>query len=176
MRIFRRFGSTTVICVLALSVATPASAAPKGPWEPAGDNPPQVIQACGTTLIIDEEVQRERIRVTETDTGATIEIRGFLSISVVAADGRSVTVNASGPITITASATGNVIELRGRNFITPANPIQAAAFTAAGLPLVSLTSGPATFQEVVDPETGELLSASILRVPPVVTDVCTLLS
>ena len=135
-----------------------------------------MIQACGTTLIIDEEVQRERIRVTETDTGATIEIRGFLSISVVAADGRSVTVNASGPITITASATGNVIELRGRNFITPANPIQAAAFTAAGLPLVSLTSGPATFQEVVDPETGELLSASILRVPPVVTDVCTLLS
>jgi len=174
MRIFRRLGSTIAICVLALGVATPSSAAPKGDFEPLGDLPPQVVSACGTTLTIDEEVNRERIRVTETDTGAIIEIRGFLSISVVAADGRSATVNASGPITITASATGNVVELRGRNFITPGNPLQAAALAAAGLPLVSLTSGPISFQEVFGP-TGALLSTSVERVPPVVVDVCTLL-
>lgn len=175
MRSMGLFAGAVAGCALVLVVAAPSSAAPKGDWQPVEDTPPTVVSACGTTLTIDEAVSRQRVRVTGTADGALIEVRGFLSVSVTAADGRSAVVNASGPTTVTATSSSNLIELTGLNFIAGGTPVQAAAIEAAGLPAVSATSGPITLVETLDPVTGTPVSARVERVPPTVVDVCTLL-
>jgi hypothetical protein len=158
----------------------PASAAPKSKFERAQPQAPFPLPACGTTVTISEVANKVRERVTTTADGQTvINIRGHYVLRVTAEDGRTATINASGPADYTFSADGrrSLLQFKGQTvlFPFPDGSAEAAAQKAAGLPAFALTSGPIEIVDVLNPETGQVLTEEFTQTPGHVVDVCSLL-
>lgn len=171
----------TASCAVVLAFTTPATAqAPARPawlppgWERVPDNPPVKVAACGTQVTIDEVINHVRQRVTETPTGAVIEVEGYLIVGLKAADGRGVRLDASGPTTVFATEQAVTAQLRGRSLVVGTTPLQVAALQKAKLPTITLINGTFIVQEKLGPN-GEPTAATVLRRPAKVTDACRLL-
>jgi hypothetical protein len=172
----------TLISVTALTLtlpAAPATATQKSKFERVGAAEPFDIEACGTTITVTEEVNQVRERTGETKDGGTItSYRGRLVMRLDAADGRTTTLNVSGPLDFIINAEGDrgVYQFTGHTllFPYPAGSPEATAQAAAGLPAFAVTSG---LLEIVDQYNakGEVVRESFTRTPPHAEDVCTLL-
>jgi hypothetical protein len=159
----------TVVCSFALA-GGPAAAAPPIPLEP---EPPLTLEACGTTVTITDVVNMGRIHVKEGE--AASKITGRLVVMVSTPDGRSATLNVSGPAKITPTATGIELSARGRNLLFATTEGERRIQAALGIPTLALTSGPVDATLTIDPVTGEFTAIDPHRTPPRIQDVCDLL-
>ena len=122
-------------------LAAPASAAP--PLEPLPPMPPKEFSLCGTTVLVEEVMNKAK---ENTKTG---RITGALKIRLTNLENdQSVVVNASGPGFITAEPDEKAgtltitFDFRGRSLIFPFTAEEQVFFEAAGLPDIFTTRGP----------------------------------
>lgn len=157
------------------ALASPALAAPPERIPPMPE--PFEVQACDTTLLFEEVVQKERVHVKE---GKLDRVTGSLKIRITNLEnGESLLVNASGPGTFQEieNEDGTLtikIAFKGRNLIFPEVPEDLAFFQAAGLPDVFITSGPLNGTITLSPD-GEVEELT-LDTPRRVQDVCQILT
>lgn len=160
-----------------LLLSSTALAAP--PLEPIPPQPPLTgLQLCGTTITIEEVVQREKVN---TKTG---RVTGALKVRVTNEEtGESVLVNASGPGTFAETVdeeAGTVtfsFDFRGRSLVFPFDPEERAFFEQAGLPDIFTTSGPLSGTVVLDiseadEDTPPTVESVEIDTPRRVVDIC----
>ena len=167
---------TASAAVLALAGPVTADDAPR--WQRVPDQPPLVMEGCGATITFDEEVNRVRELVTETEEGLRILVKGKLLIRATTDDGRTGLLDASGPADIRlADGVGNVV-LRGMSLLIATDEMVREAHEEAGLPELALVKGRVQIRDVFDEESGELISTEFVSLPRPgrrIVDVCTLL-
>lgn len=136
--------STLTLSLLALGAGPALAAGPKGPWVPVPRSDPYTLPLCGTQVTITEVANGERMRTSTAPDGTeTTEVRGRYVVRYTAADGTSVTVNASGPGSTVVRPDGSLeIHLTGGSTVLAGGPRTRAALAAAGLPELFLSHGP----------------------------------
>lgn len=129
--------STAVVAITALG-GLPASAATDTGWVPADPVDPDTVKACGTTLTIKTKIDEVEKRTRTDDRGnVRTDYRGRYVVKVLAADGRRVTLDNSGPYSEFAYANGDTyLPIQAPGLIYPFDPVEREAFAKAGLPKV----------------------------------------
>ena len=156
------------------ALASPALAAPPERIPPMPE--PFEVEACDTTLLFEEVVQKERVHVKE---GKLDRVTGALKVRITNLEnGESILVNASGPGTFEEIENEDgsltlIIRFKGRSLIFAQSPEDRQFFEAAGLPDVFITSGPLN-ATITLTENG-VADASI-DAPRRVQDVCEILT
>ena len=158
----------TALALASVALMLPATAAAAEETKPPGPPP---INACGSTLTIEEVKANFKERPSETG----FAVSGNLVLRISDKDS-SVVVRLPGRFSVefTGPETG-IVTQTGRTLLIPTFPFQAAAIARAGLPQLPLISGRVVINETFDPITGAPV-ADILSVDGHVTDVCELLA
>jgi hypothetical protein len=166
----RRSGAALAATALAGAViagtASQADARGDG-WEKVPDAPPYVTQDCGTTITVTTTMNKEWSRTTTDAQGnITVQTTGANKALVTTEDGRSATLNASGPSWQSLDTAGVfVYDARGLNLFT----LSPEAAATLGLPQDAVMAGPVTVRVDAD---GTL---TLVQAPAHVWDVCDLL-
>ena len=150
-----------------LLVAGPAVAAP--PEQPPPTPPNTFPGLCGTTVLVEQTSESQRIHKNGKATGK-------LRLRVTNLEtGASVNINASGPGRGSEVFEGDVVtftfQATGQNFVSAFTPGEAAQLRAAGLPEAFVASGPIDLVGTTNLVTGES-TLTINRLPNRIIDIC----
>ena len=162
-------GSAAAACAIAVASAS----ANNDPHRFFLDSSPMDFPAsfCGFPVHVEAVVNKEYAKVSQGADGSTIlKITGSLFDRATNEDtGKSITFNASGPVTLTFSPDGTTLTIQGRGLTGAFAP----NLTEFGFPSnIVVFSGPAL--ATVDLATGAVIS--LAGQPHVVLDVCAALS
>jgi len=155
-----------------------------GGWQPFPEEyyAPAEVEACDSVVTIASgDVREGEERSRELGDGTVYdEFRGDLTVDVTREDDGAMIdeLDVSGPgwDLISADGTEVLVELEGASIIYALNDVEREAFDEADLPEVFFfEEGTVLLRFVVDPATGESLSADVLQVDADVVDVCELL-
>jgi hypothetical protein len=139
------------------------------PPEPAPPFEPQEFSLCGTTVLVESTVQKQRLHKNGRQTG---QLR-FRVTNVET--GVSVDVNASGPGRGGETQEGDVLtytfQATGLNIVFPFTPGEAKAMRAAGLPELFYSAGPIDLVGMTNLVTDEA-TLTVNRRPSRIVDLC----
>jgi hypothetical protein len=184
-----------VLLVAVASAGLPLTASPawahdtapegSGDWVPVEQLRPDYYEpfsgpACGTTVTVSSgDVREVEARETVQEDGSTLtEIRGDATVDVTREDtGQTIDeldVSGAGYDLLSADGAQLTVYLEANSILLVMdNPVDLAAFDAAGLPhLTYYTKGTVTFHVTLDPATGEPSAVEIDNNARRVVDLC----
>lgn len=135
--VFRALAVAVAVAALS-SIGTSAGAlAPSDTgWQPIPPYEDYPFDACGTTLVVHDVVNRVEVRTLDDGRGNTLDLyRGQYVVRVSDPAGRKVVLDNSGPFSVATRANGdNVVTVAPPALIFPQTDNEPAAFRKAGLP------------------------------------------